>query len=129
MRKTLCSACLVVLVLFLLLTCISCHSDKKNDLNMSKYSLAKYVYNNQEFNASEEYNYYYVFFDFESNEITIVYNKKSDNIEMESNGTFAITENMYIANIENQKYNFIFLDNNYLECNMYFVKCIFKLDK
>lgn len=129
MRKTLYKAFFSVIGAFLILTCISCHPKGKSDLNIVKYDLVKYSYNNQEFYASEEYNYYYVFFDFESNEIAIVYNKKSENVEKQSVGSFTQSENMYIAKVNATTLNFIFLEDNRLECYMFYIKCIFELRK
>lgn len=128
MRKTLYKAFFSVIGAFLLLTCISCHPNSKDDLNVAKYDLIKYSYNNQEFKANEEYNYYYVIFDFQTNEVAIVFNKKSENIENTNCGSFVEGNNMYIANINGTTLNFVFLDNNRLECYMWYVKCIFKLD-
>lgn len=129
MIKSLYKALFSVIGAFLIITCISCHSEEKSDLNIAKYNLVKFTYNNQEFNASEEYNYYYIFLDFKTNEITIVYNKKSNNVEKESVGSFIKNENMYVAIIDGTTLNFNILDKNTLECYMFYINCVFELER
>ena len=118
----------LVLFVFLTLVMVSC-KDKVEKPNIEpKYELVGTLMANGEMiSADSDYNYYYI--SFNNGIVNIKYNKKNNNTDMETIGSYEKRENVYVANIEGLAVNYEIKSGVDLECKMFGMTLKFKLVK
>ena len=110
---------------FLSFSLISC-GEKVEKENMAKYELVGTIMANGEMvSAGSDYNYYYI--SFNNGIVNIKYNKKNNNTDMETVGSYEKRENVYVANIEGLAVNYEIKSGVDLECKMFGMTLKFKL--
>lgn len=113
----------LILFMIIICFCVGCKDKQEKESNI-RYNLVSMVgFDDVEMVA--EFEYYYVEF-FENGECVLEHKKIESETPNKSIGSFTKTNNQYIVNINGMTLNFVFLENDKLECQILVNKLIFK---
>lgn len=115
----------LILIMLFACFCLSCEKEQEQEIEKStRYDLISMI-DFQDRECVDNFEYYYVEF-FENGECVLEHKKIESETPSKSIGSFTKTNNQYIVNINGMTLNFVFLENDKLECQILVNKLIFK---